>query len=76
MQVQENSTTVETVKPQRRCRRWCSRTCIIIAVGVILFLISAAVAGIIASAVKSGEDYIARPFPHSFYFWLGYTISL
>ena len=40
-------------KTRRRCRRWCSRTCIIIAVGVILFLISAAIAGIIAAAIEN-----------------------
>ena len=41
-------------KTRRRCRGWCSRTCIIIAVGVILFLIAAAIAGIIAAAVENG----------------------
>ena len=41
-------------KTGRRCRGWCRRTCIVIAVGVVLFLIAAAVAGIIAAAVDNG----------------------
>ena len=51
----------EAEKTQRgRCRRWCSRTCIIIAVGVVLFLIAAALAGIIAAAVGDSK-YIQPP---------------
>ena len=42
----------------RRCKGWCGRTCIIIAVGVVLFLITAAVAGIIAAAVDNGMCHV------------------
>ena len=53
---QKGPPTEETEKKRRGCRRWCSRTCIIIAVGVVLFLIAVAVAGIIAAAVDNGKS--------------------